>query len=355
MEASNKLTKKFTNHGIINVDKNTFDTEIFNETVICENVKINGGTAYVSQNYDLKILVLPNTSYNIARTNYIQCYKILKNTKNFSKIKRVFMLGYSHLSIKASIYLSAYNNYESNDKKKIFEIDHLVYSELSKNEKLKNFIEKFEINSFSFTTFVEDSGSIKEKEEEINESFEDNEFTFDIHLALLNYIFDNKIKIVPIWMNVEGLNNSKELSMEMGNYLKTYFQKDDSLFIFSANLTYFGRLYNYFGDPTSDKIKEFKSKSFLREPANEKKVSDYINFIDEEGINLIKTKNADGILKLTNFNYCRELFVCLISLIRDANDLISETISHSIKRFESIDEGFELNMVSFGAIIFLNR
>jgi predicted class III extradiol MEMO1 family dioxygenase len=344
----NKI-RKFCNDNIINIDSETLESELYKESIITDNIKVNGGTAYVTQNYDLKALVLPSCGYSLARDALIPAYKLLKHTKNLSKIKRIFLLGYSHQSLKTNIYLSAYNSYEGSDHKKVFDIDMSVYNELLKNDKLKKYCEYFEINTYTTTTFVEDGGSIKEKEDEFNESVEDNEYTFDIHLAFLTHLIEQRVKIVPIWINLNSCN-SKDIISELGNFFNSYFSKEENFFIYSTNLTYFGRIYNYFGDGKSEN-KEFKSKYFLRDPTKETKTLEYIKTLDEEGLNALREGNIDNLLKISNFNYSRELLATLCNIVQN-NNMYNDSLSYQIKRYESVEEGFELNLISFVSLIF---
>lgn len=347
-QASKPNVRKFKNNSIFKVDNETLNQELFKESIITDNLKINGGTDNITKNYDLKLMVVPSSGYNICRDQLIPAYKLFKNTKNFNKIKRIFLLGYSHLSLKSSIYLSAYYSYEGNDNKKIFEVDQNVYSELLKNDYLKKYTEYFEINSYTTTTFVEEAGSIKEKEEEICESPEDNEYPFDVHLSFMTHLIENKIKIVPIWVNLN--QTSKDVISELGDFLNTYFSKEENFFIYSSNLTYFGRIYNYFGDGKPEN-KEFKSKSFLRDPSKEEKTNNYLKFLDDAGIRALISNDTDALLKLTNFNYSKELFATLCHFMKGYN-ISNDILSYQIKRYENIEDAFELNLVSMISLVY---
>jgi predicted class III extradiol MEMO1 family dioxygenase len=347
-QVSKPNVRKFKNTNILKVDTETLNQELFKESIITDNLKINGGNDYVTQNYDLKLMILPSSGYNISRDQLIPAYKLFKYTKNFSKIKRVFLLGYSHFSLKSSIYLSAYYSYEGSDNKKLFEIDQTVYSELLKNDYLKKYTEYFEINSYTTTTFIEEAGSIKEREEEYSESAEDNEYTFDVHLSFLTHLIENKIKIVPIWVNLNQSN--KDVITELGDFLNSYFSKEENFFVYSSNLSYFGRIYNYFGDGKPEN-KEFKSKSFLRDPSKEEKTRFFLKSLDDVAIKTLRSNDFDGIFKLSNFNYCKELFATLCHFMKGYYISI-DLLSYQIKRYENIEEGFELNLVSMASLVY---
>jgi len=348
-----KLVRKFTNHNIFNVTFETLEAEIENTSVITNKIIINAGSDYVTQSFDVKALLMPFSGYNITKESLIPCYKLIKLSKNFKKITRVFLVGYSHLSIKNSIYISPYDFYEVNQEKKSFEIDKTVYEEILKNEVLKKCTEKFDLNSYSMTTFIESNGSIREKEEESTESVEDNEFTFDVHLAFLSHLFE-RVTIVPIWININPTSHSncKDILSKLASVLNSYMKKEENFFLFSSNLTYFGRMYNFFGDGKQEN-KEFKSKSFLRDPKNEEKAKNFVKSLDDQGFDLLYKKNVDALMKISNFNYSRELLSTLIYLISDSN-LCEDKMNYQIIRNESIEEGYELNLVSFGSYVYYN-
>ncbi len=325
-----------------------------------KELSINGETEYVQHPYDSSIFFMPNANYNICMQQYIKGYKILKCSSNIKQIKRVFLIGYSHLAIKQAIYQSAYKWYETNenDKEKSYEIDENVYLKMNNDKKLNKFIEKFEFNSFYSTNFVEENGSIIEKQEEISESIEDNESTFDIHLVFLKYCNLLNVKIVPIWVNL-NCSNYQELLNDLGEFLSGYNKgenKGENIFIFTGALTYFGRHYNYCGDPSLEISKEFNSRMFLRDIKNEPKVKEHIESMDNEGLSFLKLKDIDGLTKLTNFNYVRGLMILLVHLIEKSNikNSISEDLEYSIRRYERIDESCELNMVSYISIAYVN-
>ena len=46
-------------------------------------------------------------------------------------------------------------------------------------------------------------------------------------------------------MDQQLSTTNKEALQAMGEYLSNYFNQDENLFIYSTNLTYFGRIYNY--------------------------------------------------------------------------------------------------------------
>ena len=43
----------------------------------------------------------------------------------------------------------------------------------------------------------------------------------------------------------------------------------------------------------------------MRDPNNENNVLFYIKTLDDVGIKALENKDLDGILKLTNFNFCK--------------------------------------------------
>jgi predicted class III extradiol MEMO1 family dioxygenase len=325
----------------------------------------------------LKALALPSANYNMINKHLAKGYKLLLNSNSYSQIKRVFLISQSTFAHKKAIYLSGYSHYSTIFNKQ-YPIDQQVYNEILNNEILKKYTERFEHNTNSFSTFYEEEGVIKEKIEEFSESIEDSEFTFDVQLNMLDIVFDedniypkynelNKerpISIVPIWVNVIDTALLKTLT----DILSKYMLDNQNFFIFTMNLTYFGRAYNYFTDE-----KKFKSKQFLRDKASEEIVRSYLAKVNiEKGYELIKEKRLDELIAVDDYIYSKDVMLLITLLlikltsgqvkrrsynkaeIKDDNRIIVkldiDEIEYNIERID-FENDYEINLVSFLSLV----
>jgi predicted class III extradiol MEMO1 family dioxygenase len=328
----------------------------------------------------LKALFLPYGNYNLVSQHISKGYKLLQNSSTYNDIKRIFLISHSNLTDKKGIFLSAYGYYRTIFGEK-FPIDQQVYDELFASENIKKYTEKYEISSFNFSTFYEEGGLIKERNEELSDSIEDREFVFDLHLAMLNVIFDSesniqkgevnntkrRITIVPIWVNVRDTAILSSLT----DVLAKYMFETQNFFIFSTNLTHFGRLYNYFSDD-----KKFKSRQFLRDKANEEAVRQYITKMNTMGIDMIKTKKIDELLSIDDYIFSKDVLLLLSHLyikltggqVRRRTHSKSEPIDkgstlkldideilYSIERVDTVETEYEINLVSYLSLIIYNN
>ena len=133
--------------------------------------------------------------------------------------------------------------------------------------------------------------------------------------------------------------------------LDSYLGDDNSLFVHSTNFTYFGRMYNYFGES------KYKSKTFLKDMKNEKEVLDYLKKMDEVGFYSIQKMVSKQIADATNFVYSKNvlLFACELykKLVSDGSNFDLEQLVYSTVRQESStdDSDYEINLVSFMSIV----
>lgn len=349
--------RKFEHHNIIkHLDPNNLsqvkeeiEKDFVNQQVNTNNIKINSGSELPIRNYKIKSLLIPNGNFTLIREHLIQSYKSLKLAKNFDKINKVFLISYSYNASDSKIYLSSYSAYETLFKT-TYNINSKIYEALlDKNSKIKKHIQVFEKQSYINTIFSEENQVIKEINEEITENIEDSEFSFDIHLALLNLILkERKVEIIPIWVNS---TNFESISLLLDSF-EGYLQDESSLFLMSTNLTYFGRMYNFFGDS------KYKSKSFLKDSKNEKEVSEFIRAIDSKVVNGIFNRNISVIEEAENLVYTRQVFLFCYEMF---NKLMKDTVHkieadqllYSNTRQETSDNEYEINILSFVSIAFV--
>jgi predicted class III extradiol MEMO1 family dioxygenase len=340
----------------------------------------------LSQNQiDIKALLLPNANYNTISPHLLKSYKLLINSKSYDEIRRVFLIAHSNLTPKRGFNISSYTYYQTIFNK-AFPIDHQIYDELVANEDLRKHIEKFEITKESFTTFYEEGVIIKESTEELVECLEDREFSFDVHLAMLSIVFDSehnivakyndknkcrKIAIVPIWVN----HNDSSVLANLSEILSKYMLDRQNFFIFSTNLTYFGRLYNFYGDE-----KRFKVKTFLKDNVNESIVRSYLTKLNtEKGVELIKSRKLEELIASIAYTFSKDILILLSQMLikldnnqpvkrktfhktefkeegstktnGNSNKLETDEIFYSIGRVDTIENEYEINLVSYLSLI----
>ena len=160
--------------------------------------------------------MLPNSKYNFINENLAKGYSNLKASKNFNKIKRIFLLAHPFRSKVNKIHLSGYDYYETIFGKK-FEVDKDIYEDLKDDPQniMKQHIINYQINTYNLTSFEDVNANnrlnIIENIQKVTESEEDFDFSFDLHLNYLSILFEQEnIKIVPIWFktNLSCLINS---------------------------------------------------------------------------------------------------------------------------------------------------
>jgi len=300
----------------------------------------------------LKLMILPNSKYSFINVNLARSFANLKLSKDFSKIKRVFLIAHTFRGKGNKIYLSAYDYYETIFNKK-FEIDKEIYENLKNDPQntIKSSIMHYQINSYNVTYFEEGNSNnrnnIIEKFQSVDESEEDYEFSFDLQLDFLSLLFEKEdIKIVPIWFKSNIKDGKDKLVAYLSGFLNKQLSYEENILICSSNLTYFGRNYNYFGNN-----KDFKNRTFLRTRENESKVLKHVEELDLEAIELMLKYDEKGFLKITNFNFCKDLFLLMMKLCLGLNlEFIFK--NHLCLKFDSRDQlEYELNFCTVGNFI----
>ena len=301
---------------------------------------------------DIKLLILPNSKFNYINLNLTRAYANLKASNNFSKIKRIFLLAHSFRGKVNKIYLSAYDSYETIFNKK-FQIDKEIYEELKDDPQniLKQHIIQYQINSYNVTSFEEVNSNgrlnIIEQINTVNESEEDYDFSFDLHLNYLSLLFEKEdIKIIPIWFKTNMKDGKDKFIAYLNNFLSKHLITEDNILICSSNLTYFGRNYNYFGNN-----KDYKKRTYIRAKENEPKILQHIENLDLETIELMLKCDEKNFLKVTNFNFSKDLFMLLMKVCQNLKlKLIFK--NHLCLKFDSKDQlEFELNFCTAGNFI----
>lgn len=301
---------------------------------------------------DVKLLILPNSKFNFINLNLTRAFANLKTSANFSKIKRIFILAHPFRGKVNKIHLSAYDSYETIFNKR-FQIDKEVYEELKDDPQniIKQNIIHYQINSYNATSFEEVNANgrlnIIENIQTITESEEDYDFSFDLHLNYLSLLFEKEdIKIVPIWFKTNMKDGKDKIIAYLHNFLCKQLSNEENILICSSNLTYFGRNYNYFGNN-----KENKNRMYLRAKENEPKILKHIETLDLEAIELMLKSDEKNFLKITNFNFCKDLFVLLMRLCQSLK-LKMIFKNHLCLKFDSRDQlEYELNFCTIGNFI----
>jgi len=373
----NNTIKEFINNNIItNEEYNNLDMEMRNISISTGNIQINGETEYNGPKYKLKSILVPNSNYSLIKNQILKVYKLLSNAINKPKIKTIFLIGHSHLSIENYVYLSNYTSFDTINPQVSFGTDLYVYNQLKKMENIK--LKTFEQTTYSVVSLVEDGNEIVEKEQTITDSIEDREYTFDLHLALLSYIFPtfkHKIQICPIWINIKSPSAISSLAKS----LSQFYAKEDYFFIFSTNLTHFGKLYDFMWDDkllpilqdnahmqkiisekyrnaeNYDNFNSYIKTEFKEMLRNEKKKDDImklIQILDRHVIEAIKNKNNFEVEKLTNIVYCKEILLTLVEIIKDNRYLNIDTIGYEIIQCKMLEEMRDMNFVSLVSMVF---
>jgi AmmeMemoRadiSam system protein B len=141
-----------------------------------------------------------------------------------------------------------------------------------------------------------------------------------MHLPYLKYIFgDNEFSLVPIMVG----NIDKKMEQFFGEILSEYLKDDKSLFIISSDFCHWGKSFDYTPfDKSSGDVSEFVEK------------------LDKEGINLIESQNADGFvsyLEETENTICGRhpisvfLYALQFSKLACKTELLSYTQSSKVK------------------------
>lgn len=341
----NVKVRKFTHKNIVRYldpdNKDLLESEILREiestAVKTKYISLKANSLEKIPLYYYHSMFLPVASYSMIRDHILPAYKLLKYSNNFENIKRIFLFSYSHLAIKDTTFFSAYNYYETIFNTNV-EIDTQVYDDLMQHYVVKENCEKFEIINSIFTYFVEDNNIIVDKEEKIYESIEDSEFSFDLHLTILSVLFKGKkIKIVPIWLNDKNIRNVIGFS----DALKKYSSNLENFFIFSGNITYFGKMYNYFTEN-----EKFKSKTFLKDKDSEKEIVSYLKGLIDEGFNDLFDQSYEKIMEMAHFNYCRSL-LCLSRLLTNELGLMFDILKFSSIKQISNEAKDDINLILY--------
>lgn len=367
--------KGYVNNNIITQEEyNLLETELKNISVLTGNIQINSETDYNGAKYRMKAMILPNSNFALIKNQLLKSYKFLNFAVNKPNIKTIFLIGQSQLCIENYLYFSNYTTFETINPKVLFPVDLMLYNQLKKNKDLKS--KTFDVSTYSLLSLIEEDDQIIEKEHIISESIEDKEYTFDIHLAMLSYLFPQlktKIQICPLWINLKNTNAISNLAGILGQY----FTKEEYFFIFSTNLTHFGKLYDFTWDskflpilrdsPQMQKVisEKFDNKSqnnllsiikneFKEMLKNEKKKEDIlklIHMLDKHLIDGIKNKSLSETEKLNNINFCKDIILTLVEIIKDYRGLYIETIGYEILQCKNLDEVKDLNFVSLGSLV----
>ncbi len=311
---------------------------------------------YETNNKNIKILILPNSKYNYIDVNLARAFANLKQSKNFNKIKRVFLIAHPFRSRANKIYLSSYDSYETIFKKN-FEIDKEMYEDLKDDPQnlFKKHILHHQINSYNVTSFEEvninNKINIIENIQTVTESEEDYDFSFDLHLNFLSIIFEQEnIKIVPIWFKTNIRDPKDKLIGFLNNFFIKHLNNEENILICSSNFTYFGRNYNYFGTN-----KDYKNRSFLRIKENEPKILSHIESLDKKAIDHMIKFEENEFVKITNFNFSKDLFLLIIKICIKLGYKINFK-NHLCLKFDSKDQiDYELNFCTAGNFLGLTE
>lgn len=160
-------------------------------------------------------------------------------------------------------------------------------------------------------------------------------------------IFKNrKIEIIPIWINI----SNTQFIENFNDCIKEYLNDETSLFIYSTNLTYFGRMYNYYGET------KFKNKAFLKDKLNEKEIFDFLKSVDETLLDNIKSYKINGIYDTNDHIYSKNVLLFFATFIKkinqngkfDVEKLYYSTIHQEFNRQNnSSGTDFEFNLITF--------
>ena len=78
---NNNLVRKFINTSIMtNTEIAEIETSLLKQSVVTNNIKINGGTDYISQQHNIKALIMPNSSHSAVKDHMNKGYKLLKHS-----------------------------------------------------------------------------------------------------------------------------------------------------------------------------------------------------------------------------------------------------------------------------------
>lgn len=317
------------------------------QAIITNNIKITPGSKSSLKNYIIKSILVPNSNYTLIKDHLLQAYKVIKMAKNEEKINKVFLISTCYNYTDSKILLSCYNGYET-ILKNIYKISDKVYETIQdKNSKVKQYISQFEKTSFYNTVFHEENNVIKETNEEIIDCLEDNDFSFDIHLMFINLIFKTrKIEIVPLWINI----SNTQIIENFNDCLKEYMNDETSLFIYSTNISYFGRMYNYYGES------KYKNKTFLKDKLNEKEIFEFLKNLDESMLDNIKSSKINGIYDTNDHIYSKNVllfFSIFIKRINQNGKFDLEKLYYNIihqeynRQNSSSNSDFEFNLITF--------
>ena len=173
--------------------------------------------------------------------------------------------------------------------------------------------------------------------------------------------------IVPIWINENVKDTLNILSKIL---VDNYMTKDENFFIFTSNMTYFGRYYNYYTDN-----KEFKSRSFLKDKNNKERIINSLKILDDDNFyNRIKKKSVEELIKLDIYPFSKNLKSLIIHMfdnldksikrkneenkknnITHTYNLDTEKIYYNDHSLDFIDSDYEINLITYMSIVIFNN
>jgi AmmeMemoRadiSam system protein B/AmmeMemoRadiSam system protein A len=155
----------------------------------------------ISEEDELRALISPHAGYVFSGTVAASAYLSINKKKNY---ERVFLIGSSHHSSFHGASVYARGNYLT--PLGVAKVDKEISQELLDNNKVFQFIPEVHIP----------------------------EHTIEVQLPFLQYLFEDKLKIVPIVVGTM----SKDSCFEISECLKKYFIPDN-LFIISTDLSHY--------------------------------------------------------------------------------------------------------------------
>lgn len=317
---------------------------------IINKAKVNTKTLKISETeadkkYNLHSMVLPTSNYSEIGSLLGDAYKLVKFSKNFRTLKRVFYIGYRSFSAKPGITISCFETWDTLFKGSSFTIDTQVYSTMKKHSELKKII-----NTFPLYNKNEIYENANMPMFEIEDGLEEKDFSFDLHLLYLSAITeqDSGIRICPIWVN----NLSLEYVSYLGEVLSKYYN-EESLFISCTNFSYFGKQYNYLVLPQQvTESNNFNKKEFLKNKSNEDLVKKFLRENDLTNVDDIRDFNVDA-LKSSYIAGKNAIQVMISSISRKKDILQTDLIKYKSSPIESPDdEEYEIKIVTYASIIF---
>lgn len=347
---STKTTRRFINKNIV-YPLNPYSEDVFDtiKTIISKSkinlkkIKINDSES--DKKYNLHGIVLPTSNYNEIGAMLGEAYKLIKFSKNFRTLKRVFLIGYRSFTQKPGITLSSFETWGTLFKNSVFHIDTPVYTSMKKNSDLNKIINYFPLynknevfENLNFPMF------------EIEDGLEEKDFSFDLHLLYLSTLFEKEtsVKIVPIWVN----NLTLEYVNLLGDFLSKYYG-DESLFITTTNFCYFGKQYNFVNLPQQvTESNNFNKKEFLKNKNNEEIVKKFLKDSDLVSVDDIRDFCIDQ-LKNSNIAGKNAVQTFLAALNKKKDLLMTDLVKYRSSSIDNTDdEEYEIKIVTYACIVF---